>query len=55
VSPICCIPSEVALEIFKFCLPDDIFPRPSVRSAPLLLSRVCHTWRILAITTPRLW
>ncbi|TDL18383.1 hypothetical protein BD410DRAFT_793264 [Rickenella mellea] len=53
--PIYRIPPEVTLEIFTRCLPEALFPRLSVRSAPLQLSHVCTTWRNLALRTPRLW
>ncbi|TDL15254.1 hypothetical protein BD410DRAFT_845340 [Rickenella mellea] len=55
IPPICRISAEVALEIFECCLLEDEFSCPSIRSAPLQLSHVCHTWRKLAITTPLLW
>ncbi|TDL13967.1 hypothetical protein BD410DRAFT_846464 [Rickenella mellea] len=55
VPPILQIPCEVTSEIFKHCLPDDEFPRPSVKSGPVQLSHVCSTWLMLAIRTPHLW
>ncbi|KAJ7279494.1 hypothetical protein C8J57DRAFT_1175391 [Mycena rebaudengoi] len=37
-----------------WCLPElDFEPSPS--EAPLLLAQVCHQWRSIALTTPRLW
>ncbi|TDL14548.1 hypothetical protein BD410DRAFT_191451 [Rickenella mellea] len=54
-APILLIPCEITSEIFQHCLPEDGFPRPSVKCAPTQLSRVCSTWHNLAIRTPRLW
>ncbi|TDL15260.1 hypothetical protein BD410DRAFT_699396, partial [Rickenella mellea] len=53
--PILRMPCEITSEIFEHCLPEDEFPQPSVTSAPVLLSRVCSTWRKQAIGTPYLW
>ncbi|TDL15263.1 hypothetical protein BD410DRAFT_683257, partial [Rickenella mellea] len=53
--PILQIPHEITSEIFQNCLPEDKFPQPSVECAPVQVSRVCRTWRRLAIGTPRLW
>ncbi|TDL18376.1 hypothetical protein BD410DRAFT_728582, partial [Rickenella mellea] len=55
VSPIIRIPCEITSEIFQHCLSENEFSRPSIKSAPLQISRVCSTWRKLAIRTPRLW
>ncbi|KAF9007877.1 hypothetical protein BDQ17DRAFT_175652 [Cyathus striatus] len=42
-------------EIFLACLPADRNPCMSVTDAPLLLTRVCSSWRSIAHSTPRLW
>ncbi|TDL13716.1 hypothetical protein BD410DRAFT_797537 [Rickenella mellea] len=55
IAPILRIPCEIISGIFGFCLPNDEFPRPSIKSAPMQLSHVCSAWRKLAIQTPRLW
>ncbi|TDL19973.1 hypothetical protein BD410DRAFT_791620, partial [Rickenella mellea] len=49
------IPSEIMSHIFAYCLPDEDFPSPSIRDAPLLLARVCRTWKDLSVLTPNLW
>ncbi|TDL18382.1 hypothetical protein BD410DRAFT_793263 [Rickenella mellea] len=54
-SPIYLIPSDIAFHIFDYCLPQEEFPRPSIRSAPLQLSLVCQSWRKWVIATPWLW
>ncbi|PPR04009.1 hypothetical protein CVT24_010502 [Panaeolus cyanescens] len=47
------LPLELQLEIFSHCLP----PSPSFdpNEAPLLIARVCRTWRTVVLSTPRLW
>ncbi|TDL22670.1 hypothetical protein BD410DRAFT_212844 [Rickenella mellea] len=49
------LPAELLIEIFLYCLPADGFPCPSRREAPLLLGRVCRTWREVTLNTPQLW
>ena len=54
-SPIRRIPREILQEIFINCLPAD---RPAVMSeceAPLLIGRVCSSWRSISQSTPELW
>jgi hypothetical protein len=54
-SPIRRIPREILQEIFIHCLPTD---RPAVmseREAPLLIGRVCSSWRSISQSTPELW
>lgn len=55
LSPCQQIPLEIWEEIFVQCLPDDEFIAISAHSAPMLLARVCHPWRVLVLSTPRLW
>ncbi|TDL15264.1 hypothetical protein BD410DRAFT_845347 [Rickenella mellea] len=55
VAPVLQIPCEITSEIFRYCLPEDEFPQPSIRSAPIQLSLVCSAWRELSIGTPCLW
>ncbi|TDL15271.1 hypothetical protein BD410DRAFT_732985, partial [Rickenella mellea] len=55
VAPVLQLPCEITSEIFQHCLPEDGLPQPSIRSAPILLSFVCSTWRELSIRCPRLW
>ncbi|PPR03977.1 hypothetical protein CVT26_001050 [Gymnopilus dilepis] len=57
------IPPEIISEIFELCLSiydaEGIeFPKTasgSMSSLPLKLSAVCHQWRNIACSTPRLW
>ncbi|KAJ6510602.1 hypothetical protein C8R45DRAFT_393029 [Mycena sanguinolenta] len=51
--PVLTLPPEITAEIFKWCIDTDVLPHSS--SAPLLLTRICHDWRILAFSTPALW
>ncbi|TDL15252.1 hypothetical protein BD410DRAFT_796536 [Rickenella mellea] len=55
VPPILRIPLEITSKIFQHCLPEDEFPRPAVKCAPIQLTQVCSVWRELAIGTPHLW
>lgn len=47
------LPTELQIEIFACFLP--IFPRVGFAGGPVLLSRVCKSWRQLVFYTPRLW
>ncbi|KAJ7646563.1 hypothetical protein FB45DRAFT_890785 [Roridomyces roridus] len=49
------VPVDVVREIFVACLPTDRNPVMSAQEAPLLLSRICSSWRGVALTTPSLW
>ncbi|KAJ7752701.1 hypothetical protein B0H14DRAFT_424163 [Mycena olivaceomarginata] len=61
VYPILTFPREITSEIFFHCLPpfsdvsDGMKGAPDSAQAPLLLLRVCRTWRDIAVSTPRLW
>ncbi|KAJ7166746.1 hypothetical protein C8R46DRAFT_1271683, partial [Mycena filopes] len=54
VYPILTIPVEITAEILGHCLPDTPAP-PSLRIAPMMLTRICRQWRNIACSTPRLW
>jgi hypothetical protein len=47
------LPIELQNEIFFFCISH--FPRLSIKEAPIVLARVCSTWRSIVLSTPRLW
>lgn len=49
------LPLELMEEIFLFCLPSTTYINPDPNHAPLLLCQVCRAWRIIAISSPRLW
>ncbi|KAJ7663169.1 hypothetical protein DFH06DRAFT_1189527 [Mycena polygramma] len=51
IYPILTLAPEVTSRIFLEC----IEPRPSHNSAPLLLLRVCQSWKTIALSTPELW
>ncbi|CAK5278692.1 unnamed protein product [Mycena citricolor] len=53
--PIRRIPLEILLDIFAACLPTHRNPVMSTADAPLLLGRVCSSWRQISTTTPTLW
>ncbi|KAJ7142740.1 hypothetical protein C8R44DRAFT_866045 [Mycena epipterygia] len=51
--PIHRLPPEILGSIFLDCVPD--VPLPRTHPALFLLSRICSTWRSIAIQSPRLW
>ncbi|KAF7309238.1 hypothetical protein MIND_00294100 [Mycena indigotica] len=58
IYPVLTLPVELTVAIFLRCLPH--WPRqrytvPLINWAPLVLTRVCHAWRDIAINTPELW
>ncbi|KAK6996923.1 hypothetical protein R3P38DRAFT_3068506 [Favolaschia claudopus] len=55
ISPIRRIPQDVLSEIFFACLPTHRNCVMTTSEAPLLLGRVCSSWRTLSLSTPRLW
>ncbi|KAF9006684.1 hypothetical protein BDQ17DRAFT_1352197 [Cyathus striatus] len=53
--PIRRLPPDVVCEVFVHCLPSDHNAVMSSAEAPMLLGRVCRSWRTIALSTPRLW
>ncbi|PBK74151.1 hypothetical protein ARMSODRAFT_951726 [Armillaria solidipes] len=49
------LPSELLAHIFTDTLPTDSYVAVSNDAAPLVLSRICHLWRSLALSSPELW
>ncbi|KAF9474930.1 hypothetical protein BDN70DRAFT_787734, partial [Pholiota conissans] len=47
------LPAELQIEIFSYCLPD--LPHFDINEGPLLLTRVCQSWKSLILSTARLW
>ncbi|KAJ7616850.1 hypothetical protein DFH06DRAFT_947875, partial [Mycena polygramma] len=55
MSPARRMPQDVMQEIFLACVPTQHNAVMSTKDAPLLLTRICKSWRILALSTPALW
>ncbi|KAK1220966.1 hypothetical protein PQX77_016237 [Marasmius sp. AFHP31] len=55
LSPFRRLPGDLWGEIFVRCLPDESLPVRSLVEAPLLFTSICHSWREIALSTPRLW
>ncbi|EDR15522.1 uncharacterized protein LACBIDRAFT_301988 [Laccaria bicolor S238N-H82] len=55
ISPVRRLPPDVLGEIFFHCLPQHRNPAMSAKEAPVLLGRVCSSWRTIVLSTPRLW
>jgi len=49
------LPVEILCHIFRMCIPDNHFKRPTHYSAPLLLGRVCKYWKDIAWNEATLW
>ncbi|KAJ6594642.1 hypothetical protein B0H19DRAFT_918190, partial [Mycena capillaripes] len=49
------LPHDILREIFLACLPTSRNAVMSAQESPLLLCRICSTWRAIALSTPRLW
>ncbi|KAL0060511.1 hypothetical protein AAF712_012701 [Marasmius tenuissimus] len=54
LSPFRRFSAELMAEIFTQCLPAG-FQTRDIQQAPLLLTRVCRSWRTMALGTPKLW
>ncbi|KAL0569779.1 hypothetical protein V5O48_012190 [Marasmius crinis-equi] len=54
-SPMGRMPDDILREIFVRCLPIEVLPARDLSEAPFLLTRICRSWREVAITTPALW
>ncbi|KAL0564780.1 hypothetical protein V5O48_017259 [Marasmius crinis-equi] len=57
LSPVRRVPADLLGEIFVEALPSNTFDLAArtVKDAPLLLTTICHSWREVALKTPRLW
>ncbi|KAK7001440.1 hypothetical protein R3P38DRAFT_2559064 [Favolaschia claudopus] len=55
ISPIRRVSQDVLSEIFFACLPTHRNCVMSASEAPVLLGRICSSWRALSLATPRLW
>ncbi|KAJ7437731.1 hypothetical protein FB451DRAFT_1108058 [Mycena latifolia] len=55
ISPARRLPLDILQEIFVACLPTHRNCAMSAVEAPVLLGRVCSSWRSISLSTPRLW
>ncbi|KAJ6492464.1 hypothetical protein C8R47DRAFT_1120802 [Mycena vitilis] len=55
MSPARRMPQDVMQEVFLACAPAQRNAVMSTKDVPLLLTRICKSWRILALSTPALW
>ncbi|KAJ7593242.1 hypothetical protein C8J56DRAFT_493915 [Mycena floridula] len=55
LAPIRRLPEDMLREIFVNCLPSNKPAAIAITDAPLLLGRICRSWREIALSTPGLW
>ncbi|KAJ7633455.1 hypothetical protein DFH06DRAFT_1222851 [Mycena polygramma] len=55
ISPLRRMPLDIIQEIFLACLPTHRNCVMSASEAPVLLGRICSSWRAISLSTPRLW
>ncbi|KDR83117.1 hypothetical protein GALMADRAFT_870860 [Galerina marginata CBS 339.88] len=55
LSPIRRLPTDIIHEIFYRCLPTHRNAIMSITEAPLLLTRICQSWRSIALSSHRIW
>ncbi|KAJ7858446.1 hypothetical protein B0H13DRAFT_2672502 [Mycena leptocephala] len=55
ISPIRRLPLDVIEEIFVACIPTHRNCVMSADEAPVLLGRICSSWRTISLSIPRLW
>ncbi|KAF7357912.1 hypothetical protein MVEN_00837600 [Mycena venus] len=55
MSPIRRLPLDILEEIFGACLPTNRNCVMSAEEAPVILGRICSSWRAISLATPRLW
>ncbi|KAJ7437726.1 hypothetical protein FB451DRAFT_1193044 [Mycena latifolia] len=55
ISPTRRLPLDIIQEIFVACLPTHRNCVMSAVEAPVLLGRICSSWRSISLSTPRLW
>ncbi|KAJ6493816.1 hypothetical protein DFH09DRAFT_1206937, partial [Mycena vulgaris] len=54
-SPIRRLPLDLLEEIFMTCIPTHRNCVMSAEEAPVILGRICSSWRTISLSTPRLW
>ena len=55
ISPVRRLPPDILQEIFWHCLPSHRNPVMISSEAPLLLTRICSSWRSTAYASPNIW
>ncbi|KAJ6581969.1 hypothetical protein B0H19DRAFT_893223, partial [Mycena capillaripes] len=55
LSPVRRLPLDVIQEIFIACIPTHRNCVMSASEAPVLLGRICSSWRAISLSMPRLW
>ncbi|KAJ7457869.1 hypothetical protein FB451DRAFT_1274441 [Mycena latifolia] len=55
ISPFRRLPLDVIQEIFMACTPTHRNCVMSASEAPVLLGRICSSWRAISLSSPRLW
>ena len=55
LTPVRRLPMDVLDVIFNHCLATHRNPVMSASEAPILLTQICHDWRSIAFSIPRLW
>ncbi|KAJ6594528.1 hypothetical protein B0H19DRAFT_921036, partial [Mycena capillaripes] len=54
-SPLRRLPLDIIEEIFMACLPTHRNCAMTALEAPVILGRICSSWRSISLSTPRLW
>ncbi|KAJ6526945.1 hypothetical protein DFH09DRAFT_1328277 [Mycena vulgaris] len=55
ISPVRRLPPDILTEIFLACIPTHRNCVMSAREAPVILGRICSSWRATSLSAPRLW
>ena len=55
LSPVRRLPLDILHEIFFHCLPTHRNPIMKSSESPVLLTRICSSWRAIALSSPRIW
>ncbi|KAJ6472795.1 hypothetical protein DFH09DRAFT_1380348 [Mycena vulgaris] len=55
ISPVRRLPFDIIQEIFIACIPTHRNCVMSAVEAPVLLGRICNSWRTISLSTPHLW
>ncbi|KAJ7140967.1 hypothetical protein C8R44DRAFT_726662 [Mycena epipterygia] len=55
ISPVRRLPLDIIQEIFLACLPTRGNCIMSASEAPVILGRICSSWRTISLSTPHLW